>query len=565
MREILKARITQTSNSEELINLAKSRGIILPSDYLGAFKTVYARLEDSNKNGVRLATDAVEKALQTLIGAQVNINHWRQNWTVGSIFWAKINKNDEIEVAFTFFKDVYPDEYELAMELFAKGELTVSFELTADQEAQEFHADGTRTLHDVHFVGCGLLLNETPAEPTAIVFESAKRQIKELVTLSTGDLVFAKSENINFDALKEVIRATLRPDDIKQDEQSQINPEIEGGSKLMEETKKKETLEEATEEVKAQSEESSEVESKETSDEQAQSYTCECLECGKKVESSEHCKDIKCPECGGEMRREDRPGEGANVDEKAEAESVKKDAEEKVEEEPKEESTEAKEEKSEEVTEEKPEVEEKAEDVSEEKAETESDEAKVEYKREVNQVVKETYDENETKVEADSEITETVVVDGKPAGKTVEKTKTEVVYTQAEVEAMRSDYETKIADLEEALKEKDSEIESAKETAIKVTELKAELGDYVADFKEEDFLNEDKVEIARLRKENDVLKTKDSKEEKVEEAQVEKEEVEASLEEKVDLDNGHEEIEAKDESTSLSDVIKNRMKETKEV
>jgi len=130
---------------------------------------------------------------------------------------------------------------------------------------------------------------------------------------------------------------------------------------------------------------------------------------------------------------------------------------------------------------------------------------------------------------------------------------------------MRSDYETKIADLEEALKEKDSEIESAKETAIKVTELKAELGDYVADFKEEDFLNEDKVEIARLRKENDVLKTKDSKEEKVEEAQVEKEEVEASLEEKVDLDNGHEEIEAKDESTSLSDVIKNRMKETKEV
>jgi len=34
-------------------------------------------------------------------------------------------------------------------------------------------------------------------------------------------------------------------------------------------------------------------------------------------------RTLKCPECGGEMRREDRPGEGANVDEKAEAESVK--------------------------------------------------------------------------------------------------------------------------------------------------------------------------------------------------------------------------------------------------
>jgi len=517
MKEIFKAKITQTSKSEELIDLAKSRGIILPSDNLGAFKTVYARLEDSNRNGVRLATDAVEKALQSLIGAQVNINHWRENWTVGSIFWAKINENDEIEIAFTFFKDVYPSEYELAMELFDKGELTVSFELTADKEAQEFHGDGTRTLHDVHFVGCGLLLNEQPAEPTAIVFESAKRQIKELVTKSTGDLVFAKSEDINFEALKEVLRATLKPDNIEQDKKSQINPEIEGGSKLMEETKKKDTLEEATEEV-TKSEESSEVESKETSDE-------------------------------------------TKVDEKSEVkpeEEVK--AEEKVEEEPKEE-TEAKEEQSEEA-EEKPEVEQK-EDVSEEKAETESDKAKVEYKTEVNQVVKETYDEDETKVEVESEVTETVEVDGEPSSKVVEKTQKETVYTMAEVEAMQISYETKIADLEEALKEKDSEIESAKANAVTITKLKIELGDYVADFTEEDFLNEDKVEIARLRKENDSLKTDAPAEEaKVEEV----EEVKANLEEEVDLDNGHKEVTvAKEESGSLSDVIKDRMKTTKEV
>jgi len=39
-------------------------------------------------------------------------------------------------------------------------------------------------------------------------------------------------------------------------------------------------------------------------------YVCECLECGHIVESEEHCKDIKCPECGGQMRRLERPGEG---------------------------------------------------------------------------------------------------------------------------------------------------------------------------------------------------------------------------------------------------------------
>lgn len=514
MKEILNAKITQTAESEELIDLAKSKGILLPSDNLGAFKTVYARLEDSNRNGVRLATDAVEKALQSLIGAQVNINHWRENWTVGSIFWAKINKNDEIEIAFTFFKDIYSSEYELAMELFDKGELTVSFELTADKEAQEFHADGTRTLHDVHFVGCGLLLNEQPAEPTAIVFESAKRQIKELVSKSTGNLVFAKLEDINFEALKEVIRATLKSDEIEQDEQSQINPEIEGGSKLMDETKKNGALESAEEEIKVETEESSEVESKETSDEAKVDETIE--ETSQKEVSEEVVEE---------------------ADEEAEVPEVE-DAEES-------------------------EAKEVEEDVTEEKAETESDEAKVEYKTEVNKVIKETYDEQEQKVEVDSEVTETVEVDGEPSSKVVEKTKQEVVYTYAEVEAMQIAYETKIADLEEALKDKDSEIESAKEIAIKVTKLKAELGDYVADFKEEDFLNEDKIEIARLRKENDALKLNDSKEEMIEE--VKAEEVKANLKEKIDLENGHEEIKANDEAISLSDVIKDRMRNSKEV
>jgi len=509
MKERLTAKITQGSNSEELVDLAKEKGIILPSENLGVFKTVYARLEDSNRNGVRLNTEAVKEALQSLIGAQVNINHWRQNWTVGSIFWAKINDNDAIEIAFTFFKDVYPEEYDLAMQLLEKGELTVSFELTADKEKQEFHADGTRTLHDITFVGCGLLLNEQPAEPTAIVFESAKRQIEELVTNSTGNLVFAKKDSINFEKLREAIRATLYPDDIKvQQEQNQINPEIEGGSKLMDETKKKEALAEDKIEVKA--EESSEVESTE----KLEADTIE-----DKVE------DVK--------------------------EEVIEDIEaEKIEEEPKAE---------------EPKVEE-AEEISEEKAEPEPDEAKVEYKTEVNQVVKETYDEDETKVEVESEVIETVEVDGEPSSKVVEKTKKETVYTMAEVEEIKAEYEKKISELEKALEDKDSEIETAKETAVKIANLKAELGDYVADFTDEDFLNEDKVEIARLRKENDSLKTKSDVEEAKEEViEDEKEEVEAKVEDvNIELKTGHEEIEVKDK-VSLSDVIKASLKDNKEV
>jgi len=39
-------------------------------------------------------------------------------------------------------------------------------------------------------------------------------------------------------------------------------------------------------------------------------YKCECVKCGHKLTSDKHCKDIKCPECGGTMRRQERPGPG---------------------------------------------------------------------------------------------------------------------------------------------------------------------------------------------------------------------------------------------------------------
>jgi Zn ribbon nucleic-acid-binding protein len=40
------------------------------------------------------------------------------------------------------------------------------------------------------------------------------------------------------------------------------------------------------------------------------SFNCECIKCGYKETSEEHCKDKKCPKCGAQMRREERPGTG---------------------------------------------------------------------------------------------------------------------------------------------------------------------------------------------------------------------------------------------------------------
>jgi len=42
-------------------------------------------------------------------------------------------------------------------------------------------------------------------------------------------------------------------------------------------------------------------------------YKCECIECGYKMSSDKHCNELKCPKCGGEMRRQERPGPGRGI------------------------------------------------------------------------------------------------------------------------------------------------------------------------------------------------------------------------------------------------------------
>jgi len=40
-------------------------------------------------------------------------------------------------------------------------------------------------------------------------------------------------------------------------------------------------------------------------------FSCSCIKCGHKMDSGEkHCQDLKCPKCGGQMRRAERPGAG---------------------------------------------------------------------------------------------------------------------------------------------------------------------------------------------------------------------------------------------------------------
>jgi len=50
--------------------------------------------------------------------------------------------------------------------------------------------------------------------------------------------------------------------------------------------------------------------------EEKQMYECECLNCGYKLKTDKHCRNVKCPKCGGEMRRIERPGPGKAIESK---------------------------------------------------------------------------------------------------------------------------------------------------------------------------------------------------------------------------------------------------------
>ena len=219
--------LAQTSD-HSILKIAAKRGLQYPSPHLALFKSVYAKMEEANGNGVRLATKAVEESLPTLVGKQVNFNHQRQNAICGYILDAWLNKKtDEIEICFAFFKDVYPDEYQEAIDLMEEGKLTVSFELNSEKSTQEHLQDGSRRLNDINFAGVGLLLNEKPAYAGAIVFETAKKAVSYIFN-PNGDLVFANKNECQelMKALSSVLDNNLNEGELNMEKELRIAESI---------------------------------------------------------------------------------------------------------------------------------------------------------------------------------------------------------------------------------------------------------------------------------------------------------------------------------------------------
>lgn len=528
--------------------LAKVVGYKLPSESIAVFKSVYAKIEEANKNGVRLARKAVIEALPTLIGTQVNLNHYRKGYIVGSIFWAGLNEHDEIEIAFTFFKSVYPKEYKEAMSLLENGELTVSFELSSDKDSQVTNSDRTRTINDFYFDGVGLLLNEKPAYPRAKVYETAKQlidntslvfasqEVKEYINLvatlqnilkgneqDKGGEQIMTQENVEITSLQKLFASILKEEEITFELAMQFHyASIEDQERISEEAKKwtRQYINNLPDSAFAVIEPAY---SEKTSDKNARHLPHHDGEGDLgKTKSNANLDLLHLRNALARVNQINPISDSIATEElrsKAEEHLNRhKDALEKAEvklcpecQEPMEQdecskckTKKASEEDIAPIVEISTEVVvpvEQATIVSQSIVTTET--TKIHDTDSVAvQIVEQTQSvEINTESGETSEINEIIIRNSK-------WTRPQIEEKMASDEGTISQLTAKVTELEQTLKNKNEEILKAKEEAVKIERIKVELGEYVKEFKDEDFTNEDKLTIARLRKEKDELKAK---------------------------------------------------------
>lgn len=195
-----KTSFIEVAEDKELIAAAQKLGIVLPSPDLAVFKTVYCEIDKVNRNGVVLERAAVEKALPTLIGKQINWEHHGAYNVCGYIIDANINE-DKVEIIGAIFKSLFPEEFSFVKDKFADGALAVSFEIwNKNPETGESVIKDISTseiaIDPIIFHGCGLLLTSKPACPNAKVYKLLAN-VKMTADLSeekvfSEDLVYAE-------------------------------------------------------------------------------------------------------------------------------------------------------------------------------------------------------------------------------------------------------------------------------------------------------------------------------------------------------------------------------------
>lgn len=167
--------LEDAKEQSEIFEIAQARGINLKeSKDLAGFKCVYCFADIANKNKARLPKKALLKALPTLVGKPVDIDHLR-NRVVGVLIDSRyIVKDDKVIAYGILFKANFPEDWSVAEKKFKDGKLSVSYEIFCPQNKRKQNADGTYSLEEQIIAGMAILFDEEPAFTNAKVLELAK-------------------------------------------------------------------------------------------------------------------------------------------------------------------------------------------------------------------------------------------------------------------------------------------------------------------------------------------------------------------------------------------------------
>jgi transcription elongation factor Elf1 len=144
---------------EEIIQITRAKmGIDLQNNTdLAGFKTVYTFGDVANGNGARLPKHLLLKALPSLIGKPVNINHVR-NYVVGYyIDYRYIEAENKVIAYGIFFKSNFGQEWSEAKQLLRSNLLGTSHEVWCPRKSRKYLSDGTYEAQAIEFAGGALI------------------------------------------------------------------------------------------------------------------------------------------------------------------------------------------------------------------------------------------------------------------------------------------------------------------------------------------------------------------------------------------------------------------------
>jgi len=225
---------------EEIIQIAKAKmGIDLTNNTdLAGFKTVYTFADVANDNGARLPKHLLLKALPTLIGKPVNINHIR-NYVVGFfIDYRYIEAENKVIAYGIFFKSNFGEEWSEARQLLKSNLLGTSHEVWCPRKSRKYLSDGTYEAQAIEFAGGALIykthpdaMNPDKTMDTAYQGCDVLEMAKKYMDKNQNDLIFASlqiptKKNYRQEDLIVAGEAEPAPSQTKEVETRQLEPAV---------------------------------------------------------------------------------------------------------------------------------------------------------------------------------------------------------------------------------------------------------------------------------------------------------------------------------------------------